>query len=273
MKEKGVSTLGGRTIWFDEDVMRLNVDARGTFLGEFSGDDSLLVITKSGNFRTCNFDLSNHFEDDLIIIEKYREGKIWSAAYYDAEQEYYYLKRFLIEPGAKETRFIGEHPESRLIRITEVEYPRLELKFGGKNKDRNSEIIEVADFIGIKSHKARGKRLSNYEVKVIEELQPKNTPSEEVDPEQKEDSPVDVKVKKPKPEKDLPEKKIPPAAVPEKETTPVKKASKSTKTGPAKQKQDPDEVPLEIVKPKENKKGGDDHDEDGKPNGQFTLEW
>lgn len=116
--------------------------------------------------------MSNHFADDLKIIEKYREGKIWSAAYYDAEQNYYYLKRFLIEQGTRETRFIGEHPESRLIRITEVEYPRLELKFGGKNKDRNSEIIEVADFIGIKSYKARGKRLSNYEVKVIEELQP-----------------------------------------------------------------------------------------------------
>jgi topoisomerase-4 subunit A len=134
MKEKGVSTLGGRKIWFDEDVMRLNVDARGTLLGEFSGEDSLLVITKSGNFRTTNFDLSNHFEDDLIIIEKYREGKIWSAAYYDAEQNYYYLKRFKIDPGSKKTRFIGDHPDSRLIQITEVEYPRLELKFGGKKQ-------------------------------------------------------------------------------------------------------------------------------------------
>ncbi|MCK5066398.1 MAG: DNA gyrase/topoisomerase IV subunit A, partial [Bacteroidales bacterium] len=199
MKEKGVSTLGGRKIWFDEDVMRLNVDARGTFLGEFSGEDSILVITKSGNFRTCNFDLSNHFEDDLKIIEKYREGKIWSAAYYDGEQNYYYLKRFLIDPGARETRFIGEHPESRLIRITEVEYPRLELKFGGKNKDRNSEIIEVADFIGIKSHKARGKRLSNYEVKVIEELLPETEPVEN-----------EPEVKKAKTRKAAPEKSTPP---------------------------------------------------------------
>ena len=130
------------------------------------------MITKSGQFRTTNFDLSNHFEDDVIIIEKFRVGKIWSAAYYDAEQKYYYLKRFLIEAGTKMTRFIGDHPDSRLIRITEVEYPRLELKFGGKNKDRDSEIIEVAEFIGIKSYKAKGKRLSNYEVKVVEELEP-----------------------------------------------------------------------------------------------------
>ncbi len=178
IKEKGVSTLGGRKIWFDEDVMRLNVDARGKFLGEFSGEDQILVITKSGNFRTTNFDLSSHFEDDVQIIEKYREGKIWSAAYFDAELNYYYLKRFLIEPGAKLTRFIGDHPDSKLIQITEVEYPRLELKFGGKNKDRNPEIIEVAEFIGIKSYKARGKRLSNYEVKVIQELQPENQAEE-----------------------------------------------------------------------------------------------
>ena len=172
IKEKGISTLGGRKIWFDEDVMRLNVDGRGRFLGEFSGDDRLLVITKSGHFRTTSFDLSNHFEDDVWIIEKFRPNKIWSAAYYDADQEYYYVKRFLIESTSKSVRFIGDNPESRLIRITEVEYPRLELKFGGKNKDRDPEIIEVADFIGVKSFRAKGKRLSRYEVKVIEELAP-----------------------------------------------------------------------------------------------------
>ena len=108
----------------------------------------------------------------MLIIEKFREGKIWSAAYYDADQSYYYLKRFHIEASTRLVRFIGEHPDSRLIRITEVEYPRLELNFGGKNKDRDPEIIEVAEFIGIKSYKARGKRLSNYEVKVVEELEP-----------------------------------------------------------------------------------------------------
>ncbi|HER09807.1 MAG TPA: DNA gyrase/topoisomerase IV subunit A, partial [Bacteroides sp.] len=172
MKEKGVSTLGGRKIWFDEDVMRLNVDGRGRFLGEFSGDDRLLVITKSGHFRITSFDLSNHFEDDAWIIEKFRPRKIWSAAYFDAEMDYYYVKRFHIEPTGKSSRFIGDHPDSRLIRITEVEFPRLELKFGGKNKDRDPEIIEVAEFIAVKSYRARGKRLSKYEVKVIEELAP-----------------------------------------------------------------------------------------------------
>lgn len=172
LKEKGESTLGGRKIWFDEDVNRLNVDARGKFLGEFHGDDKLLVVTKSGQFRTSNFDLSNHFEADLLIIEKFRENKIYSAAYYDADHDYYYLKRFTFEPGEKLQSFIGDNPRSQLIRITEVEYPRLELRFGGKNKERDPEIIEVADFIGVKSFRARGKRLSTYEVSVIKELEP-----------------------------------------------------------------------------------------------------
>ncbi|MBE0654363.1 MAG: DNA gyrase/topoisomerase IV subunit A [Bacteroidales bacterium] len=172
LKEKGESTLGGRKIWFDEDVNRLNVDARGKFLGEFHGDDKLLVVTKSGQFRTSNFDLSNHFEDDLLIIEKFRENKIYSAAYYDADQDYYYLKRFTFEPGEKSQSFIGDNPRSQLIRITEVEYPRLEVRFGGKNKERDPEIIEVADFIGVKSFRAKGKRLSTYEVSIIKELEP-----------------------------------------------------------------------------------------------------
>ncbi len=172
MKEKGVSTLGGRKIWFDEDVLRLNADGRGKYLGEFQGDDRILVVTKSGTFRTTGFDLTNHFEDDSLLVEKFKPKKIWSAAYYDAEQDYYYVKRFHMEDQHKATPFIGDHPDSRLIRITEVEYPRLELKFGGKNKERDPEIIEVAEFIGVKSYRARGKRLSNYEVKVIQELEP-----------------------------------------------------------------------------------------------------
>jgi topoisomerase-4 subunit A len=304
MKEKGISTLGGRKIWFDEDVMRLNVDARGIFLGEFSGEDQILIITRSGHFRTSNFDLSNHFEDDVLIIEKYRPEKIWSAAYFDAEQNYYYLKRFLIDPGEKSTRFIGDHPDSRLIRITEVEYPRLELKFGGKNKDRDPEIIEVAEFIGVKSYKARGKRLSKYEVKVIQELTPESeqqpdkpkeqqpdkgqspapTPGDEGKDSQKpeketaapEKKPAAPKKKTAAPEKKTaaPEKKNVTAekntAAPEKKQKTAKKPAPDAKDGPSKDsKQDPDEVPLEIVKPKEEKEDKEKKDKGG----QFTLEW
>ena len=180
LKEKGMSTLGGRKIWFDEDVLRLNHDARGRFLGEFKDDDKLMVITKSGTFRTTNFDLSNHFEDDLILIEKFNPEKIFSAVYFDASQKYYYVKRFSIELSEKPASFIGEEEGSKLIRITEMDYPRLELEFGGKNKNRTNEIIEVAEFIGVKGYKAKGKRLSNYEVKLVKELEPIKTKAEEI---------------------------------------------------------------------------------------------
>lgn len=172
LKEKGLSTLGGRKIWFDDAVFRLNVDSRGIYLGEFSADDKILVITKNGFFRVASFDLSNHFEDNILIIEKYRAGIVYSAVYWDAEQKFYYVKRFTVEESEKPLSFINEHPESKLLSITEVEYPRLEIQFGGKHKDRDNEIIEVAEFIGIKSYKAKGKRLTSYVVNNIQEIEP-----------------------------------------------------------------------------------------------------
>jgi len=186
LKEEGFSTLGGRKIWFEEEVLRLNADGRGRFLGEFHADDKILVITKSGKYRLSSYDLMNHFEDDVFIVEKYRPEKIYSAVYYDADLEFYYLKRFTLEPTDKLNSFIGENEESRLLKLTEVEYPRLEVSFGGRHKSRENEIIEVADFIGVKSYKAKGKRLSNYEVKVVTEIEPlvridKNPVSEDSD--------------------------------------------------------------------------------------------
>jgi topoisomerase-4 subunit A len=172
LKEKGLSTLGGRKIWFDDAVFRLNVDGRGVYLGEFSADDRILVITKNGYFRVTGFDLSNHFEDNILVIEKYRSGKVYSVVYWDAEQKFYYLKRFIIEESEKPLCFINEDPESRLISITEVEYPRFEIQFGGKHKTRENEIIEVAEFIGVKSYKAKGKRLTSFMVENIHEIEP-----------------------------------------------------------------------------------------------------
>lgn len=181
LKDEGVSTLGGRKIWFEEEVMRLNADGRGNYLGEFHGDDKLLIVTKSGKYRLSTYDLMNHFEDDLLVVEKFRAEKIFSAVYYDAELEYYYVKRFTIDPIDKLTSFIGDHNESRLIKLTEVEFPRMEVSFGGSHKSRENEIIEVAEFIGVKSYKARGKRLSNYEVKVIKEIEPLIVKDEEIE--------------------------------------------------------------------------------------------
>ncbi len=172
LKEKGLSTLGGRKIWFDDAVFRLNVDGRGNYLGEFGGDDKIQVITKNGFFRHTGFDLSNHFEENILMVEKYRPGKVYSVIYWDPDQKYYYLKRFVIEESEKPQCFINENPESKLISITEVEYPRFEIQFGGKNKNRDNEIIEVAEFIGVKSYKAKGKRLTNYMVDNIQEIGP-----------------------------------------------------------------------------------------------------
>ena len=172
LKERGESTLGGARIWFDEDINRLNADGRGRFLGEFNRDDRLLVVTKRGMFRVSDFDIANHFEEDIILIEKFRYDKVFSAVYYDGDKEYHYLKRFTFDSVDKLTGFIGDHQDSYLVRLTEVEYPRLEIKFGGKSKSRDTEIIEVADFIGVKSYKARGKRLTKYEVSLVKELEP-----------------------------------------------------------------------------------------------------
>ena len=172
LKERGLSTLGGRKIWFDDAVFRLNVDGRGLFLGEFIADDKILVITKTGFFRNTGFDLSNHFEDNILLIEKFRPEKVYSAVYWDAEQKFYYVKRFMIEESEKPQCFINENPESKLISLTEVEYPRFEIHFGGKHKNRSNEIIEVAEFIGVKSFKAKGKRVTSYMVDNIREIEP-----------------------------------------------------------------------------------------------------
>jgi len=195
LKEKGLSTLGGRRIWFDDAVFRLNVDGRGVFLGEFSGDDKILLITKNGFFRIAGFDISSHFEDNILIIEKFKSGKVYSSIYWDAEQKFYYVKRFTIEESEKPQCFINEHPESKLVSITEVEYPRFEIHFGGKHKNREAKIIEVAEFISIKSFKAKGKRLTSFMVENIQEIEPvvkKESP--EISEEKTEEKPLKAAV-------------------------------------------------------------------------------
>jgi topoisomerase-4 subunit A len=172
LKEKGLSTLGGRKLWFDDAVMRLNADGRGKFLGEFASEEMLLVVTRAGWYRTSGTDLSSHFEDDLLLLEKFRESKIFSAVYWDEEQQFYYVKRFAFEESDRLQCFISDSEGSRLVSLTEVEYPRFEIKFGGKNEGRKQEIIEVAGFIGVKSFRAKGRRLSNYNVADIRELEP-----------------------------------------------------------------------------------------------------
>jgi len=172
MKEKGASTLGGTHIWFDEEVGRLNTEERGHYLGEFFNGDKIVVYTRSGYCHTTSYDLSNHFEDDLIRIEKYTPSKVLSAVYYDAGQKYYYLKRFPAEAGEKPSRFIDENEASYVVLLMDAPLPRIEVRFGGKDKFRPPLVVNVADFIGVKSIKAKGKRLTTHKVDEITELEP-----------------------------------------------------------------------------------------------------
>nr|WP_239057050.1 DNA gyrase/topoisomerase IV subunit A [Paludibacter sp. 221] len=172
LKQKGGSTLGGRKVWFDPDVLRLNYDGRGDYLGEFQSDDSILVVSMNGTFYTTNFDLTNHFEKDILAIEKFDANKVWSVAFYDAEQKFYYLKRFQFEPSQKPASFIGETPNSRIASISNADYPRFEVLFGGSDEHRGTLEVDAESFIGVKSFKARGKRLTTFNVKNIKELEP-----------------------------------------------------------------------------------------------------
>jgi topoisomerase-4 subunit A len=176
LKEKGSSTLGGTKIWFDETVLRLNSDGKGSFLGEFRNGDRLLVITKGGMYRLSNFELSNHFEDDLLIIEKFDSAKMYSVIYFDGEQKQYYLKRFTFEATDKLTNFTAEDPGSKLIAISGEVRPRFEIRYGGPHKTRPKDIIVADEFIAIKGCKAKGKRLTTYEVGKITEIAPLEPP-------------------------------------------------------------------------------------------------
>ncbi len=173
LKEKGASTLGGREVWFDPDVLRLNYDGRGDFLGEFGGTDQILVILKNGEYYMTTFDAGNHYEDNILRIEKFRQGHVWTAVLNDADQGYPYVKRFTFEPTTRKQRYLGENEKSELIILSDAPGARFEVKFGGGDEFRGSMVIDAMEFIGVKSYKAKGKRISNFEIDSIIELEPR----------------------------------------------------------------------------------------------------
>ena len=180
LKERGVSTLGGREVWFDWDVLRLNYDGRGQSLGEFNPTDQVLVILKSGEFYMSSFDLSNHYENNILRIEKYRDGVVWTAVLNDADQGYPYIKRFTFEPSSKKQSFIGENPNSELLLLTDDVYPRVKVTLGGADAFREPLIIDAEEYIGAKSFKAKGKRLTTFATEKIEWIEPREVPEEEL---------------------------------------------------------------------------------------------
>ena len=173
LKHRGGSTLGGRKVWFDYDVLRLNYDGRGEYLGEFQSEDSILVVHKNGEFYTSDFDLNNHYDSDIMILEKYDPEKVWTAVLYDADQQNYpYLKRFCFEQSAKRQNFLGENKQNELLLLTSETYPRINVVFGGHDSFREPMIVDAGEFVGVKSFKAKGKRLTTFAIDKIEELEP-----------------------------------------------------------------------------------------------------
>jgi hypothetical protein len=180
LKDQGYSTLGARDIWFDDTVNRLNVDQRGVYLGAFADDDRIFTITKSGFYKLYNYDLSSHFDDDILIIEKFNPKRIFTAVYFDGEMQYYFAKRFDIEVTEKKVSFIGEAEGSELHFLTKDTFPMIEVQFANKDgKERPNETVNLAEFIGVKSYKAKGKRLSNYLISKCIPLEPLPSPEDE----------------------------------------------------------------------------------------------
>ena len=180
LKEKGTSTLGGQNIWYDDDVRRLNTDGRGQLLGEFKGEDRIVVWTAKNQYYITNFDVQQHFPDDTIRVERYRSDRVYSLCYYDGEQKYYYMKRFQLEAGDKIQYFLDADAPMRFVTITDRKGAKLAIEFGGAHSQRPMEIIDVDEFIAIKSHRAKGKRLTTYEVAKLTFIEPEE-PEEELE--------------------------------------------------------------------------------------------
>ena len=178
LKSHGHSTLGGRKVWYDPDVNRLNYDEHGRLLGEFFDDDQILVVLKNGDYYLSNFDLNNHYEENILRIEKYDADKTWTAILYDADnQGYPYIKRFQMDASKKKQNWLSENPDSQLILLTDTAYPRIQLTYGGADDFRGTEEIDAEQFIAVKGYKAKGKRLTTYTLASIEELEPTRFPS------------------------------------------------------------------------------------------------
>ena len=190
LKAQGHSTLGGRKVWFDPDVNRLNYDEHGQLLGEFFDNDQILVVLPNGDFYLTNFDANNHYENNILRIEKYQSDKVWTAVLFDADnQGYPYLKRFLMEASKRKQNFVGDNPQSRLVLVSDQVFPLIHVEYGGKDEGRPADDIDAEQFITVKGFKAKGKRLTTYDIESITELEPNRWPEEK---EATEDTPPDT---------------------------------------------------------------------------------
>ncbi len=218
LKSKGASTLAGQQIWYDEDVKRLNDSGHGRLLGEFEGNDKIIVFTSKDQFYTTGYDVGHHFPEDATRVEKYDSAKVYSVIYWDESARFYYVKRFMAEATDKMLYFVDEeNPKSKAIAISDEPRPAMEVIYGGVHATKPADIIDVAEYIGVKGYKAKGKRVTTYEVEklrfipqhfapaLVEEVEEQNeeaeeptTPQTDFTIEQPQEEPKAVKSEEPK---------------------------------------------------------------------------
>ena len=180
LKQKGHSTLGGRKVWFDPDILRLNYDGQGKYLGEFTDEDRILVITNTGGYYLTNFDLTAHFDQNIWRIEKFDSEKIWSLAMWNADLGYYYGKRFQMDAQAKLQNMLGENSDSKMTILTDREEAIFRITFVDETKPAIE--VQMSEFIEAKSPKAKGKRFSTLDIAKIEDITPEPEPEPEIEP-------------------------------------------------------------------------------------------
>ena len=187
LKSKGISTIGGKDIWFDEDIQRLNEDGRGLHLGQFNTGDHILAIFKDGTYYTTTFDLSNRYQGDLLKIEKLDQNKIYTALYYDKSVEAFYIKRFSFDVSDNTpVSFISDAKGSYLVAISDDRHPQVEVTFGGRHEHREAENLDAEEFIAKKGLQAKGKKTSQYDVKGVSFIEPLYKPEDDFIPEESE---------------------------------------------------------------------------------------
>ena len=191
LKEEGKSTLGGRDVWFDRDVFRLNYDDRGDYLGEFMGDDKILVVLEDGTVYLTDFSDSNHFERNLLVIEQYDPEKVWTLVYHNSKEGFTYLKRFLLEEDKlRKKDTILTNPDDTLLLLSDEPYARVEVVY----EDGTTEEVEAEDFIAVKGVRAKGKRISTGTTTEVHELEPLKQPADEADDDSDEEDTSDEEV-------------------------------------------------------------------------------
>lgn len=187
LKSKGVSTMGGKDIWFDEDIQRLNEDERGLHLGQFNTGDHILAIFKDGTYYTTSFDLSNRYQGELLKIEKLDINKVYTALYYDKGVGAFYVKRFSFDVSDNTpVNFISESKGSYLVALSDDKHPQFEITFGGKHEHREAENVDAEEFIAKKGLQAKGKKVSAMDVKSVKFIEPIHRPEDDVRQEESE---------------------------------------------------------------------------------------